>query len=152
MINDNKETPKVLEFNNLNLNATNFLINGSDVSARINTLTFRDSRGLTIKNMVTEFEYTLDHMTFANLSIKTPKSFLNGDLTFKYNREELQDFTNKVEVVASFKDSDVMLNELNTFYNEFGVEDHAKFSVSLSGTLNDLTMMNLRLNTSSQTK
>jgi len=64
----------------------------------------------------------------------------------------LQDFTNKVEVVASFKDSDVMLNELNTFYNEFGVEDHAKFSVSLSGTLNDLTMMNLRLNTSSQTK
>ncbi|WP_317192700.1 translocation/assembly module TamB domain-containing protein [Gelidibacter pelagius] len=152
MINDNKENPKILEFNNLNLNATNFLINASDVSARINTLTFRDSRGLTVKNMVTDFEYTLDHMTFADLSIKTPNSFLNGDLTFKYNREDLQDFTNKVEVVASFKDSDVMLNELNTFYNEFGIEDHAKFSVSLSGTLNDLTMMNLRLNTSSQTK
>src|SRR5690606_35689617 len=90
--------------------------------------------------------------TFADLSITTPKSFLNGDLTFKYKREDLQDFTNKVEVVASFRDSDVMLNELNTFYNEFGIQDHARFSVSLSGTLNDLTMMNLRLNTSSQTK
>ena len=152
MINDNKENPKILEFNNLNLNATNLLINASDVSARINTLTFRDSRGLTVKNMVTDFEYTLDHMTFADLSIRTPNSMLYGDLTFKYDRDDLQDFTNKVEVVASFRDSNVMLNELNTFYNEFGVEDHAQFSVSLSGTLNDLTMMNLRLNTSSQTK
>ena len=152
MINDNKENPKILEFNNLNLNATNFLINASDVSARFNTLSFIDSRGLSIKNLVTDFEYTLDHMTFANLIIKTPNSLLNGDLTFIYNREELQDFTNKVSVVANFKESDVMLNELNTFYNEFSIEDHAKFSVSLSGTLNDLKLMNLRLNTSSQTK
>ena len=152
MINDNKDNPKILEFNKLNLNASNLLINGSDVSARFNTLAFKDSRGLTINNMITNFEYTLDHMTFGDLSIKTPKSFLNGDLTFKYNREDLQDFSNKVQIIASFKDSDVMLNELNTFYNEFGVEDHAEFSVSLSGTLNDLTMTNLRLNTSSQTK
>lgn len=152
MINDNKSTPLILEFYNLNLNATNFLINGSDVSARINTLTFKDSRGLTIKNMVTNFEYTLDHMTFADLSIKTPGSYLDGDLTFKYKREDLQHFTDKVEVIAVFKDSDVLLNELNTFYNEFGEEDHARFNVSLSGTLNDLTMTNLRLNTSSQTR
>ncbi|WP_245577784.1 translocation/assembly module TamB domain-containing protein [Gelidibacter mesophilus] len=152
MINDNLENAKILEFNKLNLNATNLLINGSDVSARINTLTFRDSRGLTVKNMITNFEYTLDHMTFADLAIQTTNSALYGDLTFKYKREDLQDFTNKVDVVASFKNSDVMLNELNTFYNEFGVEDHAKFSVNLSGTLNNLNMMNLRLNTSSQTK
>ncbi|MGC1633230.1 MAG: translocation/assembly module TamB, partial [Gelidibacter sp.] len=152
MINDNKENSKILEFNHLNLNATNFLINGSDVSARFNTLNFVDSRGLAVKNMVTDFEYTLDHMTFANLIIKTPESLLNGNLTFKYNREDLQDFTNKVHLVASFKDSDVMLNELNTFYNEFGVEDHAMFSVNMSGTLNDLNMMNLRLNTSARTK
>ena len=152
MINDNKENPQILEFTDLNLNATNFLINASDVSARINTLKFSDSRGLTVENMITDFEYTLDHMTFANLTIKTPKSFLNGDLTFKYKREDLQDFTNKVYVIASFKESDVMLDELNTFYNEFSTEDHATFSVSLSGTLNDLNMMNLRLNTSSQTK
>ncbi|TXE06046.1 translocation/assembly module TamB [Gelidibacter salicanalis] len=91
-------------------------------------------------------------MTFANLSIKTPKSFLNGELTFKYNREDFIDFTNKVEIVASFKDSDVMLNELNTFYNEFSSDDHATFNVNLTGTLNDLNMNNLRLNTSSQTK
>lgn len=152
MINDNKENVNLLQFTHLNLNATNFLINGSDVSARINTLTFNDSRGLTVNNLVTNFEYTLESMTFADLSIRTPDSYLEGDLTFKYNREELQDFTNKVEVIARFKDSDVMLNDLNTFYNEFGTEERAKFSVSLNGTLNDLEMTNLRLTTSTQTK
>ena len=152
MINDNKDVSKILEFTQFNLNATNFLINDSDISARINTLAFKDSRGLAINNLVTNFEYTLDHMTFADLSIKTPNSFLEGDLTFRYNREQLQDFTNLVQVDATFKDSDILLNELNTFYNEFSKEDRAKFNVSLSGTLNNLLLTNLRLSTSSQTK
>ncbi len=152
MINDNKDNPKIMEFKDLNLNASNLLINGSDVSARFNTLSFFDSRGLAIKNMVADFEYTLNHLSFTNLIIKTPKSLLNGNLTFNYKREDLQDFTNKVKVIANFEDSNVMLNELNTFYNEFSVEDHAKFNVNLSGTLNDLNMMNLRLATSGQTK
>ena len=43
---ENRETTKVLHFDDLNINATNFLINGSNVSARINTLSFKDSRGL----------------------------------------------------------------------------------------------------------
>src|SRR5690606_13703796 len=37
MINENLEIPNILELTDLNLNATNFLINGSDVSTRINT-------------------------------------------------------------------------------------------------------------------
>jgi hypothetical protein len=46
----------------------------------------------------------------------------------------------------------VFLNELNTFYNEFGVNQSAKFSVDLSGTLNDLHTNNLILNTSARTQ
>lgn len=152
LIDDNKENPKILEFDHLNLNATNFLINGNDISARINTLSFVDSRGLIVNNMTTDFEYSLNHMRFANLSIKTPKSFLIGEVTFKYTREDMQDFANKVDVVASFRDSEVTLNELNTFYDEFGIKDQAVFSVNLSGKLNDLNLINLKLNTSSQTK
>lgn len=43
LIDENRDTAKRLDFTNLNINATNFLINGSDVSARINTLNFVDS-------------------------------------------------------------------------------------------------------------
>ena len=149
---ENKETTEVLHFDNLNINATNFLINGSDVSARINTLAFKDSRGVEVKNMMTDFAYTLQDMTFANLQIKTPGSVLKGDLKFKYQREDLQFFTDKVLVEASFKDSNVLLDELNTFYNEFGVNQSARFSVDLSGTLNDLHTNNLKLNTNYNTR
>ena len=149
---ENRETINVLHFDDLNINATNFLINGSDVSARINTLSFKDSRGLVMKNMMTNFAYTLHDMTFANLQIKTPGSVLKGDLKFSYEREDLQYFVDKVQVAASFKDSSVLLDELNTFYNEFGVNQHAKFSADLSGTLNDLHTSNLKLNTNYTTR
>jgi len=149
---ENKAVAKRLDFEDLNINATNFLINGSDVSARINTLAFKDSRGVVVKNLTTNFGYTLTDMTFDNLKIKTPNSELKGDLKFSYNREDLQFFEDKVLVSASFKDSNVLLNELNTFYNEFGVNQHARFSVDLSGTLNDLKTTNLKLNTSRNTR
>jgi len=150
--NENRETIKQLEFANLNINATNFLINGSDVSMRINTLAFKDSRGLVMKNLMTNFLYTPSGMTFDKLEMETPKSVLKGDLKFSYKREDLQYFTDKVLVSANFKDSSVQLDELNTFYNEFGVNQKANFSANISGKLNDLQVNNLRLNTSRNTK
>ena len=38
-------------------------------------------------------------------------------------------------------ESVIALNELNTFYNEFGVDQVARVNVNLSGTLNDLKAM-----------
>ena len=149
---ENRDTVKVLEFDDLNINATNFLINGSDVSARINTLAFKDSRGLVLKNMMTDFSYTLTDMTFNNLNIKTPESVLKGDLKFSYNREDFKFFTDKVLVSASFKDSSILLDELNTFYNEFGTNQFTKFSVDVSGYLNDLQLTDLQLTTSTRTR
>ncbi|MEL0456560.1 translocation/assembly module TamB domain-containing protein [Flavobacteriaceae bacterium SZ-1-7] len=148
---ENRETVERLHFNDLNINATNFLINGSDVSARINTLAFEDSRGVVVKNLMTNFSYTLTDMTFENLQIKTPLSILKGDLKFSYAREDLQFFEDKVLVSASFNGSNVSLDELNTFYNEFGANQSARFDVDLLGTLNDLQASNLRLTTSTRT-
>nr|WP_321234895.1 translocation/assembly module TamB domain-containing protein [uncultured Psychroserpens sp.] len=152
LIDENRDTQKVLEFNDLNINATDFVIAGSDVNARINTLTFKDSRGAYVKNLVTDFEYTLDHMSFDRLSIKTENSHLNGNVRFDYNREDFKDFEDKVNVTANFKNSEVYLNDLNTFYNEFGVNQKAKLDVELSGTLNDLNAKKLQLNASGRSK
>lgn len=151
LINENNENEKVLDLYNLNINATNFLINGSDVSARINTLNVKDFRGVAIQNMMTNFTYTLTDMTFEDLQIKTKNSVLDGDLKFSYKREDLKDFTDKVFVDATFEDSSVLLDELNTFYNEFGTNQTARFSVKATGTLNDLTLNDLRLNSGRRT-
>jgi hypothetical protein len=152
LIDENRKTQKVLEFYDLNINSTNFVIAGSDVNARINTLNFKDSRGAYVKNLVTDFKYTLTHMTFDNLSIKTEKSNLFGNLRFDYNREDFKDFEDKVRVTANFKDSEVYLDDLNTFYNEFGTNQKAKIDVKLTGTLNDLIAENLKLNASGRSK
>ncbi|MFV0542027.1 MAG: translocation/assembly module TamB domain-containing protein [Aestuariibaculum sp.] len=152
LIDENKETPKILEFTNLNANTTNFLINGSDVSTRINTLSFYDSRGLEMKNLMTNFSYTLTDMTFDDLNIKTPNSVLKGRLKFSYVREDFPFFSDKVKVSANFNDSSVLLDELNVFYNEFGKGQTANFNVALSGVLNDLKLANLKLSTSSNTR
>ncbi len=151
LLDENRETTKILEFDDLNINATDFLIDGSDVSTRINTLSFKDSRGVTVKNLMTNFKYTISSMTFDKLEVKTKNSILKGDLKFLYRREDLQYFTNKVTLEASFKDSNVLMDELNTFYNEFGKNQQTTFSVDLSGTLNDLNAKNLKLNTSTNT-
>jgi len=70
IINENKKTSEVLEFTAIDLNATNFLINGSDVSSRINTLAFKDSRGLQMDNFSTNFAYTPENMSFKKLCKK----------------------------------------------------------------------------------
>ena len=67
------------------------------------------------------------------------------DLSCIYNREDFKYFTDKVLITADFKDSEIYLNDLNIFYNEFGTNQKAKIDVDLSGTLNDLTAKNLKL-------
>ena len=152
LIDENRETPKVFEFTELNANTTNFLINGPDVSSRINKFSFRDSRGIAVKNLMANFEYTLDHMNFGDLNIKTEQSELKGDLRFNYKREDLKFFTDKVDVVASFRDSEVSLTELNVFFDEFGTNQRATLNADLSGTLNNLKAENLNVSTSGNTR
>lgn len=151
LVDENKEDSEIFTFNNLNINATDFLILGPDVSARINKLGFIDNRGLEVTNMTTNFGYTLTGMTFDFLQIKTPNSTLKGDLKFDYKREDLQYFVDKVKLTASFEDSDITLSDLNIFYDEFGSNQKANLNVNLFGTLNNLTASNIELRNSRNT-
>ncbi|EPR70789.1 hypothetical protein ADIWIN_3436 [Winogradskyella psychrotolerans RS-3] len=152
LVDENLETPKIFEFTELNANTTNFLINGPEVRSRINKFSFRDSRGIAVKNLMANFEYTLDHMSFGDLNIKTEESEIIGELRFDYNREDFKHFTDKVNVVASFKGSDISLTELNVFFDEFGTDQHAAFNADLSGTLNNLEAKNLNISTTTNTR
>lgn len=152
LIDENKETKNLLQFKDLNINATNFLINGVNVSMRVNTLNLLDSRGLRLKNLTTNFSYTLTDMKFLNLDIKTEKSHLKGNLNFAYERKDFKYFVDKVRVTANFEDSSLLLDDLNSFYNEFGVNQYANFDADLMGTLNNLAISNLKLNTSRNSK
>ncbi|SDB38453.1 Family of unknown function [Flavobacteriaceae bacterium MAR_2010_188] len=152
VIDENKETPKILEFKQIHLNATNLVINGPNVTARVNTMQFLDSRGLRLQNLVTNFAITPVSMSFGNLVAKTAETRLKGDLEFNYVQEEFRDFVNKVNITANFKDSYIGFNDLNNFYDEFGDNQTARIDVDISGTLNDLQLKNLKLNSANNTR
>ncbi|MFD1061686.1 translocation/assembly module TamB domain-containing protein [Winogradskyella litorisediminis] len=152
LIDENRETPKIIEFTDLYANATNFLINGPEVKARFNKFRFKDSRGVAVENLMANFEYALDHMSFNQLNIKTEASNLVGNLRFDYKREDLKNFVDKVNITADFKESYIQLSELNAFYDEFGRNQRADLDVSLSGTLNNLLAKDLKISTTRNTR
>jgi len=151
LIDENKEIPKKLEFSKLNIHVNDFLIKGPDVRMKVNSLAFHDSRGVEVTEMSTDFDYTLEGMTFNDLDIKTTESELIGKIEFSYSREDLQYFTDRVNIKANFKNSTVSFNELNMFYNEFGPKEIAHLNADLSGTLNDLQIDSLDVHTSRYT-
>jgi hypothetical protein len=151
LTNQNLETPHVLDFNNLNILATDFLISGADVKAKIQALSFKESRGPSLKNIQTNFSYTPTQMRFSDLQIKSLASSIYGALQFDYQREDLSSFSDKVKISGFFENTSIDLDELNSFYDEFGRNQIAKLNTVFSGTLDDLLFQEFHLETNSNT-
>lgn len=137
LLDENRETERMLDFKNLNINAKDFQILGPEVTANIRAMSFKSHRGAVVNKLVTEFKYTKEQMRFDSLRIETPESELNGNLIFNYDRKDFKDFLNKVNVVAEFKDSKVSLDEINIFYDQFGKGKNVNFSSKINGVLNN---------------
>ncbi|MGW9685978.1 translocation/assembly module TamB domain-containing protein [Flagellimonas sp. 2504JD1-5] len=140
---ENLETVETLNFTNMEVLATDFQILGPDVSLNIQDLSLMSKRGLALEKLSTNFKYTKQQMRFDALRIKTKESELKGDMTFNYNREDLAEFVDRVQIEADFDESTIALNEINSFYNEFGKDKQVSLSGSFNGVLNQLKVTNL---------
>lgn len=138
LFDENRETEKLLDFKNLNINANEFQILGPEVTTRIEAMSFASHRGAKVNKLAADFKYSRQQMRFDSLSIQTPKSELKGGLVFNYDRKDFADFLNKVNVVAEFNDSKVALDEINIYYNQFGTGKTVQFSSKINGVLNDI--------------
>ena len=148
---ENKDSPVVLNFTDLNILATDFLISGPDIDANIKRLSFIDSRGLALKNIETVFSYTPTKMLFSDLGIRTDSSLVSGKLQFDYQREDLNSFSDKVIISGFFENSSLDLGEFNLLYDEFGDNQKAQLNTTFSGTLKDLQFEEFNLKTNSNT-
>ena len=148
---ENKETPIVLDFTELTILATDFLISGPDIDANIKRLSFVDSSGLVLKNIETAFSYTPTKMLFSDLSIETKSSLVSGNIQFDYQREDLNSFSDKVHISGFFENSSLDLEEFNLLYDEFGANQKVQLNTAFSGTLKDLKFDQFNLKTNSNT-
>ena len=149
--NKNKKNPEVLDFKDLDILASDFLISESNINTKIKQLSFKDSRGVALKNLQTEFSYTPSQMVFSDLQIETLASLVKGQLQLDYQRKDLKSFSEKVQVSGFFENSNLDLEEFSLLYDEFGANQKVEFSTSFSGTLENLLFEDFNLNNSRNT-
>ncbi len=145
LIDDHLEKPKVLDFENLNIEAPNFMILGPEVTSRIEFLAFDSNRGIIVEDFKTDFKYTKQQMRFDSLTIKTPASQVHGNIVFNYDRKDFADFLNRVNIDAEFNETILAFDEINRMYDQFGKGKEVAFSAKLNGVLNDLNVEDLFL-------
>ena len=152
LINENKIKSKILNFNNLNINTNDFIINEKEVIADIKNISFYDPSSIEMQNFQSKFKYNSKSMFFEDLNLFTKKSKIFGDIYFNYNKGDLKSFVDKVDISANFNQSEINLEELNFFFNEFGKSKNVILNADILGTLNNIDVLNLDLLSNDGTK
>ena len=148
IINENLKNPEIFNLKEINITANKLKINGPNVSTDIKLLSLKAKRGFEIKNLSSNFSYTLKSLELLNLNLQTEQSNISGEIKFSYNQEKgMSDFSNNVLITANLIDTQVSTNLLNSFYNEFERNKIIEVNGKLQGTLNDFTFNNSHIST-----
>ncbi len=137
-VDENLKTPKVLDFSNLNGQLDDFYVKGANVFAYVYKMSFKDHRGLIMKNLTSDFTYTKKNILLNELILETENSSFKGKTELRYDRKDFKDFNNKVIFDLDIKEGKISSNDLNFFYPEFGKNQKFYIDSHILGTLNDL--------------
>ena len=146
--NENLENPEIVVFRNVDLHANDFEIDGPNIMADIQALSFMMNFGITIEKLKGDFHYSETNITLADMEIETQESRIYGDVDMDFSEHGMSDFVNNVMISANFKNSEIATNDLNIFYNEFGPDQLIILDTEIKGTLNNFSAENLKLATS----
>ena len=152
LIDENRENPKDLDITKLNAELSNFKIYGPDVTTNILKMSCLDHRGLYVKNLTTNFTYTLKHIKLDHLVLKTNESLVKGNLIMNYGNHDFSKFNDKVQFDVKLEKASISSNDLFPFYKELGKNQIFKFTSKIKGTLNDLYVKDLNLRDQNNSK
>ena len=144
-IDENKKTPKVIDFKNLNTYISDFKLYGSEINTNIHRFSFLDHRGLYVSNLSSKFSYTKKEIKLEDLAIKTKRSTIYGKAILNYKVEDFLEFTDKVRFNVTLDSASLASNDIRYFYNGLGKNQHFKIKTKIQGPLNNLNLKGLRL-------
>lgn len=147
IINENKEIPLTFSATNIGGNAQELAIVGANVSVKSRGLYFKTNQGLQVTNLTTDYAFTKSKMSFKNTILETENSKLVANILFNYKPGDLADFSDKVNIVADFKESKLQIPDLKNFYKELTGKDVITFSGKMMGKLNNFDLKKLDLST-----
>ncbi|WP_284652548.1 translocation/assembly module TamB domain-containing protein [Flavobacterium terrisoli] len=147
MMDYNRTNPKDVDFTKLNAHLKNFRIQGPNVMANIAEMSFKDHRGLFVKELTSDFTYTKKNINLENLRLETDESSLKGKVLLSYSREnkDFSDFNNKVVFDVELDSATLSTNDIRYFYAELGKNKKFFLKTKVRGTLNDFYATNLYL-------
>jgi hypothetical protein len=145
VIDENSKNPLDAKFMKIDATSKNFKIYGPDVTTKITSMSFLDSRGLEIKELITDFSYSKKSILMDALEFKTPYSNFNGSVKLLYKREDFTDFNNKVRFEILTKSAMISTSDIYHFYKEVAKNKEFKFKSSIKGVLNNLYFSNLNI-------
>ncbi len=140
--NYNLNNPEVISLDDLNILASDLLVDGSDVYVDVERLSGFEKRGIQIDHLSTDFSYTSEEMGLKDLQVETPYSRIDADVLFDITNG-FAGFIDQVPVQAVFRPSIISTNDLQPFYDKFGNDQEIRFSTRLDGTLNDFHLSDL---------
>ncbi|WP_374173394.1 translocation/assembly module TamB domain-containing protein [Flavobacterium tructae] len=145
VVDENKNTPRFLDFKKLNAYISEFRLYGPDINTNIHRFSFLDHRGLYVSNFAGKFSYTKKQIKVENLAIKTKRSSIYGKAILNYKIEDFLHFTDKVKFDVALDSASIASNDIRYFYDGLGKNQHFKIKTKIKGTLNDLNLRRLRL-------
>ncbi|TPG33311.1 translocation/assembly module TamB [Flavobacterium pectinovorum] len=145
VVDENKTTPKFLDFKKLNAYISDFKLYGPDVNTIIHRFSFLDHRGLYVSNFTGKFSYTKKQIKVESLAIKTKRSWIYGKAILNYKIEDFLDFTDKVKFNVALDSASIASNDIRYFYDGLGKNQHFRVRSKIRGTLNNLNLRHLKL-------
>jgi hypothetical protein len=145
IINQNIGQDPTFFIKDLDFNLSNFKLLGPDLDFNLRRMSGILKQGIIIDDFKTRFSYSPSQMHLEDLSLETPYSNIEGEIEFDYNREDLKDFFDKVNINAKFNNSLVSSTDLRRFYDGFGYSQELNITGVASGQLNNLELKALNI-------
>lgn len=150
-----------LNFSRMNVDVRNFKMENNEFAGTVKSAEIKESKGLDIQRLTTNFTYGSKEAYLKNLYLQTPKTVLRDEVVIGYDSvEQLTANPGAVKVSANIRDSKVgfsdILNLVPTLRNTvpFNKYPNAVLLVNANakGSVNDLMIQNLKLSGIDQLK
>jgi hypothetical protein len=145
--------PDNIQFSHINLSARKIAFVNDTLVAGIN-LSTRERSGLDVRKLLANFRLTPQIMEFKNLDLHTDNSYLHNYYAMKFKdfNEDMNDFTNKVKIVAHFNNAVVSSKDVAFFAPELAdMKLDLDVEGQISGLVNNLKAKHLSVKTGKAT-
>src|SRR5690554_2263209 len=129
-----------LRFRDMRADADLFFIRADTIGFRLHSMVgIESTSGIPIEQLRTDFTYSRKGMEFNHLYLKSDETEIKNYLSFAYdNIDALDDFNNKVDVLARLDEAVLDIQDLRFFSENFpDIDDKAYLSGEVRGKISD---------------